>query len=262
MSRLVQIIVFSLAATLAIGEAALAQSVRASSDGVARGIVVSQREATLATELTARIAEMSFLPGASFNKGDVLVAFDCKRYAAQLTAARAEEKAANLTVRENRELRRHRAVGATELEVSLARQAKAKAQADALEIQMGQCELRAPFAGRVVKHNANVFEIPRANEPLISIIDDTNLELDLLIDSDWLVWLKTGTRFKFRIDEIASEFPAEIKSVGAAVDPVSQTIRVKADFLKSSPKILPGMSGSAVFGQITSARSLPKIRAR
>jgi membrane fusion protein (multidrug efflux system) len=241
---------------------ATAQELRVSSDETARGIVVSQHEATLGSELVARIAALPFAPGQRFNKGDVLVSFDCERYAAELAAARAEQEAAELTLSENRELRRHRAVGATELKVSRARLVKAKAQADALEIRMSQCKLYAPFSGRVVKHFVNAFEIPRANEPLISIVDDANLEIDLLVRSKWLAWLRAGTTFGFQIDELGRVFPAEVFSVGAAVDPVSQTIRLKARFKTTDPAILPGMSGSATFQKSAAERRDPQSRLR
>ncbi|MEJ2229291.1 MAG: HlyD family efflux transporter periplasmic adaptor subunit [Alphaproteobacteria bacterium] len=142
---------------------------------------------------------------------------------------------------------RHQAAGRNEVAIAQAKYEKAKAVAQALAIRMEQCRIRAPFAGRVAEISAHAFETPQPSAPLLKIIDDANFEIDLIVPSKSLAWLKTGTKFQFRIDETNETYEAVISRFGAAVDPVSQTIEVTAVFLKTPGNILPGMSGYATF---------------
>jgi membrane fusion protein, multidrug efflux system len=212
-----------------------------------RGIVISRSKAVLGSELMARIIKLPFSDGERFVAGDTLLEFDCRRYKAELDAARAEQRAAQLSVKENTELRRHRAVGLNELEISQAKFAQAKASADALAVRLSQCTIVAPFSGRVVEKIVNEFEIPKANEPLLKIIDDKSLEIELIVPSDWLAWLQVGEEFSFRIDETRRAYSVRLSGIGAAVDPISQTIRIRAKFADAPDDVLPGMSGSARF---------------
>jgi RND family efflux transporter MFP subunit len=212
-----------------------------------RGIVISRSKAVIGSELTARIVKLPFSDGERFDVGDTLLEFDCRRYQAELQAARAEQRAAELSAKENKELRRHRAVGLNELEISQAKYAKARATADALAVRMTQCKIIAPFSGRIVDKIVNKYEIPKANEPLLKIVDDKSLEIELIVASDWLSWLKVGEKFSFLIDETKRSYEVKLSGIGATVDPVSQTVRVKAKFTDVPDDVLPGMSGSARF---------------
>ncbi len=212
-----------------------------------RGIVISRSKAVLGSELMARIIKLPFSDGEHFAAGDTLLEFDCRRYKAELDAARAEQRAAQLSVKDNTELRHHRAVGLNELEISQAKFEKARASADALAVRLSQCKIVAPFSGRVVEKIVNEYEIPKANEPLLKIVDDKSLEIELIVPSDWLAWLQIGEEFRFRIDETRRTYNVTLSGIGAAVDPISQTIRIKARFSDSPNDVLPGMSGSARF---------------
>ena len=60
-------------------------------------------------------------------------------------------------------------------------------------------------------------------------------------------WLRSGTNFTFRIDETGESVTASVLRVGAAVDPVSQTVKIMARLPEGRATVLPGMSGTADF---------------
>jgi multidrug efflux pump subunit AcrA (membrane-fusion protein) len=49
------------------------------------------------------------------------------------------------------------------------------------------------------------------------------------------------------VDELATHHEARVERIGAAVDPVSQTIEIFAVFIAQPPSLKPGMSGVATF---------------
>jgi hypothetical protein len=76
-------------------------------------------------------------------------------------------------------------------------------------------------------------------------LDD--MELQLIVPSLWMSWLRGGTNFTFKIDETGESVTASVLRVGAAVDPVSQTVKIMAKLPAGRATVLPGMSGTADF---------------
>jgi len=214
---------------------------------VIRGVVAPVAKAALATDIVARISKMPFRDGMPFSKGDILVSFDCARLNAELAAAAATRKAARQTWDNNMELATHDVVGENDVIMSQAEFNRASAEYQAQAALLKGCVLKAPYDGRVVKTHVNEHEIPSAGGPLIEIIDDSELELELIVPSTWLSWLREGSRFEFLVDETQTNYAATVMQIGAIVDAVSQTVMVTGRFQKRPQQILVGMSGTAKF---------------
>jgi membrane fusion protein, multidrug efflux system len=230
----------------AITSKALAQ------DQNVRGIVKALTEATIAIDYTARVLKLPVLEGQAFKAGDILIAFDCKKYIAEINAARAGAHAAELIYGNNRKLSARGAIGSNEVEISQAQMVKAQAETQALQARTGSCNYKAPFDGRLVQRIVQEQESPAPNQPLIKIIDMSKLEVEAIIPSKWLNWMKPGVAFRFTIDETGQTVVAEVVRVGAMVDAVSQTIKAYGVLKTSDPSVLPGMSGTATFNSLGS----------
>jgi membrane fusion protein (multidrug efflux system) len=109
------------------------------------------------------------------------------------------------------------------------------------------CHIAAPFSGRVVAVMVNEHENVFPNDKLLSLLDDTSLEIELVLPSSTLAWLKRKSPFTFTIDETRREYPAKVKEIGANVDPASQTVKVVGSFGALPADVLAGMSGTAQF---------------
>jgi membrane fusion protein, multidrug efflux system len=216
-------------------------------DLTARGVVKSLAEATIAMEYAARINQLPVLEGESFLNGDILISFECKRFNAEIAAAKANSVALELAHANNKRLLSRGAIGANEVRISQAESEKARAEFLAVQARTGSCDYRAPFDGRMVERIAQEHEIPGANQPLIKIVDTTRLEVETIVPSRWLQWLKPGLNLSFLVDETGARIDASVVRVGAAVDPVSQTVTVYLALTSSDLTILPGMSGTATF---------------
>lgn len=212
-----------------------------------RGIVKASREAMIGTDLSFPITSLPFREGQSFSKGDVLVAFDCGDLAAQVKSAEAVLRAETITKENNARLARSKAVGAFEVDLSRAKTDQAAAELEAFKSKMARCVLRAPYDGRIAFMRAHEHEIPEPNQPLMQIVSDGELEIEILLPSAWLRWLKPGSRFNIRIDETGETEQAQVSRIAAIVDPVSQTVKVTGFFSRDANGILPGMSGTAEF---------------
>ena len=212
-----------------------------------RVLLVPKVETVLSGEIHARIQHIDVDIGDSFERGQDLVLFDCEMYRAELSKARAELAEADKTHEINKRLEVYKSVSELDLAVSVTRMDRAKAEVALREAQVGKCILTAPFSGRVLKRQAQPFEYVAPGQPLLEIIDDVHLSLQLFVPSKWLRWIKPKNRFSVRIDETGKQYSAAITVLGARVDPVSQSLEVRAEIEGQHPELLAGMSGTARF---------------
>lgn len=215
-----------------------------------RGVVKATAQATLASQVQGRISQLPFKEGQRFKKGALLVALDCSKYEAELASFQAEHRGKQKTYENNLQLAKHHAVGGLELAVSQADAEKASAAVKVAQVTVNGCTVRAPFPGRVVKMIVNEHENVFPNDQLISLLDDSLLEIEIILPSKSLAWLKVGTPFEYAVDETGLRYPAVVQDIGANVDPASQTVKVKGLFRTQPDNVLAGMSGTASFAEL------------
>jgi membrane fusion protein (multidrug efflux system) len=239
-------IVYAVAGLLALAPAA-AQQAPARDDGgvphVIRAQLVPREFTTLSSETAARIDRISHRAGEHFQKGDPLVVFDCVIQRAQVSKARAVLKAAEKTNAVNRRLFDMKSLSGLELEVSAAEIDKAKADLAVAEASQSKCTVEAPFTGVVVEQKAREFQYTTPGQPLLEILDDRALELEFIVPSAWLRWLKPGFAFSVAVDETGKTHNAHVTLLGGKVDPVSESIRITAAVDGDVHDLVPGMSG-------------------
>ncbi len=212
-----------------------------------RGMVTARNEAMLSTQINAIIAEMPFRAGDRFRKGDTLVRFDCSVQKAQYQRAQAEVSAARKTLTIRQELLRLSTV--SPLDVQLAEAEVAKAEADLAQANAinAMCLVRAPYDGRVLEAKAHAHESYTSGQPLLAILDDSSLEVEVLVPSSWLTWMKAGTGFRLKIEENGQTVTGTVSKLGARIDQVSQTIKVYGSFGTKAGALIPGMTGEVAF---------------
>lgn len=220
-----------------------------SEHGVARGIVKAATQATLYAQVQGRVSMLPYKEGQRFRKGYTLVQIDCDKYQAELAVAQAEHESKDKVYKNNLELGKLNAVSKLDLETSAADAKKASASVRVVEINVKGCQIVAPFGGRVVSVMVNEHENVFPNDKLISLLDDSSLEIELVLPSASLAWLQRKSAFTFVVDETRRSYPARVKEIGASVDAASQTVKVIGVFEKLPPEVLAGMSGSAQFAE-------------
>lgn len=218
-------------------------------DGAAkiRGLIKASREANLSAIFMAKITQIAFKEGEQFKEGEKLIQFDCNRQFAQLKAAEAEVLSKRIVFENNEDLSQFEAVGSLELEVSKVQLEKALAELNIVKAGNQQCQFKAPWNGRVAELKANAHEVVEPGREIMKIIDDETLEIEMIVPSNWLRWIKPGLVSPIIIDETGKKYLAEISRIGAHVDPVSQTIRIFAHLKGETKDVLAGMSGTAYF---------------
>lgn len=227
-----------------------------------RAQLMPRRYTTLAAEIGAKINRMPLSEGAAFKAGDLMVGYDCSLQQAQLEKARAELDSASVTLKSNQRLAELNSVGLMELDLSRAAVNKAQAEVNAMQAMISKCTVTAPFSGRVAEQKARDQQFVQPGQALLDIIDDSVLELEFLVPSAWLTWLRVGGALRVQIDETRKTYPARFIRIAARVDPVSQSVKVVAEIEGQHPELMAGMSGRVLAAPPAAAPQIPAKKSR
>jgi membrane fusion protein, multidrug efflux system len=211
-----------------------------------RVLLIADGETTISSPVTARIKMLYVSIGLPFSTGQTLVSFDCEEPVARLGMAKAELSGAVET--HEAKVRMQGLEQASDVEVALAASAAAKARAQvALQnAQVGQCSIKAPWAGRVAKVHVRTHMSVTPGLPMVDLVKSGPLRLKLNAPSRMISKVKVGTLFDVAIDETGKSYQARVLAVNSRVDPVSQTIEIESVITKNYEDLLPGMSGVAL----------------
>jgi RND family efflux transporter MFP subunit len=145
---------------------------------------------------------------------------------------------------------------ATEFEVSTSREASNAAQAQLASAQarleaakdaLSYATLRAPFAGEVTATYVENFEDVLAKEPVMRILDDTRIEMEIYVPEHLIAVAPTAENIRCEFDALPGVvLPAEFKEIGSEADTTTRTFPIR--FIMDQPeggRILPGMTGNA-----------------
>ncbi len=220
-----------------------------------RAQLTPRRYVTLAAEIGAKINQLPIAEGGNFRAGQVLVNFDCAIPAAQMQRAQAAAKVAEKTLAGNRRLVELKSIGQMELDISEAEAEKARAEVAANQALLSKCKITAPFAGRIAEQKVREQQFVQPGQALLDIIDDSVLELEFIAPSQWLSWVKVGSKLQVKIDETGRTYPATVQRIGARVDPVSQSIKLIAIPEAGHAELMAGMSGRILVPDNTQSSS-------
>jgi RND family efflux transporter MFP subunit len=210
-----------------------------------RAQIRARHHTTLSAEMAGKIVELPFRDGESFKKGDRLVGFDCAAQRARQDQAAAAAQAASRKREVSGKLNQLNSISQLEVATAESAETQAKAELSLAGVMVQRCTINAPYDGRVSDVQVQRYAFAAEGAPLLSIYDNSQYEIEMIVPSSWLSWLKPGISFRLRIDETGREHQAEITRLSGAIDPVSQSIRIYGRIKGPTDMLRPGMSGFA-----------------
>jgi membrane fusion protein (multidrug efflux system) len=221
--------------------------VQAANANEVRAVVVADMEATISSQFAGRLVAMPKQVGDSFQKGELLAAFDCQEKQVAIRSAQAEVLSARETHLARLKLQSLGAASDLDVTVAAAAAEKARSQLELARTQERYCFVHAPYAGKVVRMRAKAFESVSLGQPLLEIVNPASLRAQLFVPSAWIRWLKPGVPFTMTIDETGLSYKARVAKISSRIDGSSQTVEVTGRFDRVPANVLPGMIGKAVF---------------
>ncbi|MCH2037401.1 MAG: efflux RND transporter periplasmic adaptor subunit [Rickettsiales bacterium] len=212
-----------------------------------KGQLQPARDAVLSSQMTGQIIKIHVKENQYFKKNATLVEFGCIEHNAELKKSKAVHKADETRVSINDRLNKLASISQLDYKLSVYKAEESDADVRIKANDVKHCKIKAPYAGVVEEVLRKEFEYVQKGDPVIKILDDSMLEIELLVPSNWVTWIKKDVVFEVVVSEIDQRYEAKLTGIGAKIDPISQSIMVKGIIENQDKALKPGMSITAHF---------------
>jgi RND family efflux transporter MFP subunit len=211
----------------------------------ATGVVTSAHEATLASKVVGLVEDIRVREGDQVKAGEVLTILDSRDLQAQLERAGAELKNATAQYQRMKQLYAEESVAKQELDNAERAYKVAEAARKEIEAHLAYTTIRAPFDGIVTEKSVEVGELVTAGRPLLRMVDNRHLRLEVTVAETEIGALRAGETVMVRLDALGDQVIAgRVAQIRPSADPSTHSFAVKVD--------LPSLSGlkSGLFGRV------------
>jgi len=118
------------------------------------------------------------------------------------------------------------AVAESELVEASAQLASARANRKLAEINLYNATIRAPYSGVVTKRHSEVGAYVKVGDPLVTLVDDTNLEIEAEVPAARTVGLKPSTKIDVYINS-TTRITATVRAIVPEENPQTRTRTVR-----------------------------------
>ena len=209
--------------------------------------VVARTTALIAAPMAGQLVEFPAADGEAIKDGQVVARFNCAQQEALQGRARAELTKRQDILSTHQSLKALNAYSKADFVTAQNDVAVAKAELALTQTAIDNCTVKAPFSGRVANVLVHNFQFVQAGAPMLDVVDDRDLELEFIVSSMWLAWLKIGADARVHVNETQRDYDARITRMSGKVDAASQTIKIYGRIGGDTSALLPGMSGVAQF---------------
>jgi membrane fusion protein (multidrug efflux system) len=206
------------------------------------GTLRSAESVVMKSEISGRIAVISFSDGSRVAKGDTLITFDASIQEAQVNQAKAERDLAAAKLKRTQDLFDKKFLSAAALDDARASEQIAQAKLTLAQATLGKMSLRAPFSGVIGIRQVSVGDYIKEGADLVNIEDTSSMKVDFRVPEQASGRLRVGQVVGLQSDAFAGQsFPAIVTAVDSAVDPLGRSLLMRAELRDVSQRLKPGM---------------------
>ena len=206
------------------------------------GTLRSAESVVMKSEISGRIAVISFSDGSRVAKGDTLITFDASIQEAQVNQAKAERDLAAAKLKRTQDLFDKKFLSAAALDDARASEQIAQAKLTLAQATLGKMSLRAPFSGVIGIRQVSVGDYIKEGADLVNIEDTSSMKVDFRVPEQASGRLRVGQVVGLQSDASAGQsFPAKVTAVDSAVDPLGRSLLMRAELRDVSQRLKPGM---------------------
>ena len=193
------------------------------------GTARARQTVTLTSEVDGRVVRIPMREGSQVKRGELLLALDDRTAAADLARAEAARVDAEAAWQRAQRLQDTRAVSEAEVDRLRAALLAAEAEKRAAEARLSFHQIRAPFAGVVGLRRVDVGSYLRAGDPITTLDDVEQLEVEFTVPERWLASLSVDSALVALSDSWPERtFEGRVSQLDSRVDPLTRAITVRA----------------------------------
>lgn len=206
------------------------------------GSLVAVQAVTISSELAGSVKYVGFESGAAVKKGQVLVRLDTSMEEAQLTAASAAAKLADLNYQRSKKLRESNANTQAELDAVDALNLQAIAAVKNIEVLISKKTITAPFSGRVGIRTVELGQVLAPGTPLTMLQSTDPIYAEFFLPQQSLATVTEGQAARMRTDTFAGQnWDGKVTMINSEIDVATRNVRLRATFANPEAKLRPGM---------------------
>jgi membrane fusion protein (multidrug efflux system) len=227
--------------------------------------LIAIQNVELSNELPGRIIELGVAPGQRVARGDVLLKLDTREEDADLMAAKADAKLAQLALNRNKRLAKTGAASAEAQDQAQAIYSSTRAQVNRLQAIIDKKTLRAPFDGIVGLHQLSIGQYLDAGTVMTRLVGvDQGVWVDFSLPQHQAT-LANGDSVTIAAPRLgADNTAATIIARDAWVDTASRNVRYRALPDEINTTLSPGaiVSVTVKLGETLAAVAIPATAVR
>lgn len=208
----------------------------------ALGTAKAHESVTITAKVSEIIEQVHFESGQQIRAGAPLVTLRGQAQQAALSQAQATFAEADQLYRRQRELAQQRLVASATLDTQKAIRDSAEARVAEMQSDIGDRNVRAPFAGVLGIRQVSPGSLVTPTTPIATLDDIERMHVDFQVPEAELASLANGN--KVEATSVAwpgRTFEGEVTTIDARVDPGTRAVTVRADFPNGDHALRPGM---------------------
>ena len=196
---------------------------------------------TLAAELGGTVVEIAVDNGAAVKKGDLLIRLDTSVEEAQLAAAEANLKLAELEMERSKSLLGQNTISQAEFDSKDAAAKAAAAEVANVKAQLAKKAIRAPFAGRVGIRMVNLGQTVAAGTEVLPLQSLDPIFIDFTLPQQRIAAIRPGQVVRVKVDGLDGAFEGKVTAINPEVDTATRNVRIQGTLANPDETLRPGM---------------------
>jgi membrane fusion protein (multidrug efflux system) len=218
-------------------------------DLTAVGSLTAVQGVTVACELAGKVVKIAFEPGAFVQRGDLLVRQDTSSEEALLPGAAAQAELARSNQQRALKLLAEGIISQADYDTAAAARDQAIAQANNIRATIGKKKIRAPFSGRLGIRQANLGQMLREGDPIVTLQALSPIFVDFALPQQQLALLHSGQPVRVTCDALPGlTSTGRVTAINPLVDADTRNVRVQATLDNRGKGLRPGMFVNVAVG--------------
>lgn len=182
----------------------------------------------LESEAFGLVESINFKNGQRVDVGDVLVQLDVKVEVAELKAAEALARLAEVELERAQRLRKSGNVPQSDLDRAIADEQKTKADVETIKARIARKTITAPFTGRVGIRQINLGQYISIGAPIVALQANEKVYVTFTLPQQTLGQIEQGLELHLKSDAHPEvDFVGKITAVSPEVDSNTRSVRVQ-----------------------------------
>ncbi len=206
------------------------------------GSLSALRGVEITSEIDGRVTEVAVDDGVEVERGDVLVRLSAQGLEADLRAARAEARLAEIELERQQRLRRQNANSESDVDRAESELEQARGRVGSIEASLAKKTIRAPFSGRIGIVDVDVGQYLGVGHPIVTLQNLDPIRIDFSVPQRELARIAEGQTVTARVETYPeAEFAGEITAISPQVEQATRNVDVRARVANPQGRLRPGM---------------------